>query len=59
MGNTQQRRISAKISRGAALMLAVVFGFGAVTTQAAQARRPSEYFTTSPARPTAEIPTQL
>src|SRR5580692_12843049 len=38
MGNTQQRRISAKISRGAALMLAVVFGFGAVTTQSAQAQ---------------------
>jgi uncharacterized repeat protein (TIGR03803 family) len=38
MGNTQQRRISAKISRGAALMLAVVLGFGAVTTQAAQAQ---------------------
>ena len=38
MGNTQQRRISAKISPGAALMLAVVFGFGAVTTQSAQAQ---------------------
>jgi uncharacterized repeat protein (TIGR03803 family) len=38
MGNTQQRRISAKISRGAAPMLAVVFGFGAVTTQSAQAQ---------------------
>jgi hypothetical protein len=36
MGNTQQRRISAKISWGAALMLAVVFGFGSVTTQSAQ-----------------------
>ena len=38
MGNTQQPRISAKISGGAALMLAVVFGFGSVTTQSAQAQ---------------------
>jgi hypothetical protein len=38
MGNTQQPRISAKISWGAALMLAVVFGFGSVTTQSAQAQ---------------------
>jgi hypothetical protein len=59
MGNTQQRRISAKISRGAALMLVVVFGFGAVTTQSAQAQTLRVLYKTSPARPAAEIPTQV
>jgi uncharacterized repeat protein (TIGR03803 family) len=36
MGKTQQRRIAQMIFSGAALMLAVVFGFGAGTVQSAQ-----------------------
>jgi uncharacterized repeat protein (TIGR03803 family) len=38
MGNTQQRRISAKMGLGATLMLAVAFAFGAFTSQSAQAQ---------------------
>src|SRR5580693_7506123 len=38
MGNTQQRRISAKMGLGATLMLTVSFGFGAFTSQSAQAQ---------------------
>lgn len=38
MGNTQQARISARLVFAAALMLAMAFGFGAVTSQSAQAQ---------------------
>src|ERR1039458_7340258 len=38
MGNKQQRRISVNIRLAAALILAMVFGFGAMTSQSVQAQ---------------------